>query len=485
MFGMVDLGVFFSEEREGLSRDAGVVSAASLSLIGSLTKKEVLGNSSSPTLEKPRSELSFASSDTDEPIVLEPQKRITDSLSSESLRVSPVLVNCSAPVLKSQNNIKKRSYKFYIISIPFITTDLLANGTARARSFYSRRRTLNEDLGEMWIHRGLERMTYEEGHTTDPNEADVFFIPGYNNFRFSIHKWDFPRGKELDKMLLPHIFNKTKPHFIATPRVRNRIGINHMVSSLKRLGVNLHSLGYERNVGWQSVSLDRIVTVPYVVSPKQSKAELQKTLREIPRSQNFTFFAGDNRPLAHRFGGCDRENIVKHVTGQRHGMSISLFWNKKDRLSQAEYNHRMQTSEYCLVLCGDSPTSRSLASSMLAGCIPIIVGSRWRGLCEGPCHSGWGWDIANLSHLPYPHLINWGVFPEVNEAEFSKDPESILREVFRRQSPRRRDELRAAMGEIQMVWVYGWGNPIDSEEFGNAVPTIWKAVINHLENFQS
>ena len=75
---------------------------------------------------------------------------------------------------------------FYLIEIPFLTTDLLANETLvkSAKTFYSKKEILNEDYGEMWIHRGLKRMTEAQGHTKDPSKADVFFVVGYNNLRY-------------------------------------------------------------------------------------------------------------------------------------------------------------------------------------------------------------------------------------------------------------------------------------------------------------
>ncbi|KAL3904406.1 MAG: hypothetical protein SGILL_010081, partial [Bacillariaceae sp.] len=375
-----------------------------------------------------------------------------------------------------------RGFKFYVIEVPFLTTDLLASeeNRTRAKNFYQRT-NLNEDISEIWIYRGLKHSSLNQSRTHDPSQADVFFIAGLNNLRFAIFKFDFPRGQALDDILRPYIFNATKPHVMATPRTRNRIGLNHMVDSLKRLGVNPHALGYERSPFWQSVAQDRIVTVPYVVKPSQSKDELQTAIRSIPRNENFTFYAGDTRPLASRFGGCDRTNLIKNIPQNRTDTFVRLFFNKRHRLSQQEYNHRMETSDYCLIVCGDTPTSRSLASAMVAGCIPIFIGSRWRGFCEPPCHSGWGWQITNgMAHFPYPHELKWDVFPEVDEATFANDPVTALQEVFAGQSPARRLEIRAAMAETQLHWIYGWDNPVDSERIGEATSTIWKSVVQHL-----
>ena len=71
---------------------------------------------------------------------------------------------------------------FYLIEIPFLTTDLLANETLvkSAKTFYSKKEILNEDYGEMWIHRGLKRMTEAQGHTKDPSKADVFWTLSYS-----------------------------------------------------------------------------------------------------------------------------------------------------------------------------------------------------------------------------------------------------------------------------------------------------------------
>ena len=389
-----------------------------------------------------------------------------------------VRVDNESPVIK-EKPMNRSGLLYYIIEVPFLTTDLLANETAkkRARHFYSKKSTLNEDVGEMWIYQGLKRMQLEEGHTNNPSEADIFFIVGLNNLRFSIHKWDFPRDKELDDILRPYIIYKDKPHVIATPRVRNRIGLNHIVSSLRRLGVMPYSLGYERNEMWQSVPPDRIITVPYVVKVTQSKEELQRVIQSVPRKQNFTFYAGDSRLTAKNFGGCNRAKLIQNIPKDRHDMYIRLFSGKSERISQKEYNEKMETSDYCLVMCGDTPTSRSLASTMVAGCIPVFIGSRWRGLCEPPCHPGWGWkETKGLSHLPFPDQLEWDTFPEISEMAFSNDPIGNLEAIFESQNQQRRHEVRKAMADVQLKWVYGWGDPVAPQEYGEAVPAIWETV---------
>jgi hypothetical protein len=121
-----------------------------------------------------------------------------------------------------------------------------------------------------------------------------------------------------------------------------------------------------------------------------------------------------------------------------------------NRLSQEEYNSRMFTSDYCIILCGDTVTSRALTSSIVYGCIPIRVGSRLRGLCESPCHEGWGWKITgeDFPHLPFSQNMVWAYFPEVNEQKFSEAP---LARYFTLQRQKRNQEYETICCVIRWV----------------------------------
>ena len=72
---------------------------------------------------------------------------------------------------------EKKDLKFYMLQVPKMTSDLVANNTDRATQFYKNQ--INEVSAEIWLHRGMSSLTYEQGQTMDPNEADVFLIPGY------------------------------------------------------------------------------------------------------------------------------------------------------------------------------------------------------------------------------------------------------------------------------------------------------------------
>ena len=104
----------------------------------------------------------------------------------------------------------------------------------------------------------------------------------------------------------------------------------------------------------------------------------------------------------------------------------------------------------------------------------------WRGLCETPCHAGWGWTVSNQSHLPFHHRIDWKLFPEVDEALFAQDPVAVLEDLFFLVDSRRKNELRSIMKRVQMAWVYGWGNPVNATDFGEAASYAWQSLVDYL-----
>ena len=381
----------------------------------------------------------------------------------------------------------QRGMKFYILDLPEATSQLVEKYESDMYSFYED--CLNEDSGEIWIHRGFEGLS---DRTMNESEADVILIPAYLHYnarRRGIYDKSKPEGEvtstsapysrqELIHMMHKRIKNPMKPHVLLTPTtnpgVSRSIGLAVLAKELS--GVNLYSVGYERNDHWQHVNADRIIPVPYVVKPQLPREQLQQKL-DGDRTHNFVFYAGDTRPHADKWAGCDRQMLSP--LRNRTDMDVRIV-NKGNRLNQNEYNQRMDSSEFCLIVCGDTPTSRSLASSMVAGCIPLRIGSRLRGQCEPPCHPGFGWEVTGLLHMPYEHIIDWNLFPEVDEQAFVNDPNAILDAALANISEAQRHQMRAAMKESQLAFTYGWGNPVTSTEFGDAVPWIWESIQQHL-----
>jgi hypothetical protein len=405
---------------------------------------------------------------------------------------------------------RKSKIKFYILPLPEITTWLVGNNTNDASSFYQT--TLNEQQAEIWLHRAYDRMSPEQGRTHVISEADVVLIPGYLHFNEHMLQKSGKHNKkkkgqkvqemkvgvpymigEFIEFAVSRITDKSKPHVLMVPTwnpgTSRKVGIAPLMRLLKAAGVNMWSLGFERNTFWQHVEPERIIPIPYIVEPNVTSVQQLAETIGLPRTENFVFYSGHARKNAFGWSGCNRSMISP--LANRTDMHVQIVTSDKNRLSQDEYNHRMHRSDYCLLLCGDTPTSRSLASSMLHGCIPVRVGSRLRGLCDSPCRPGWGWTVAgaNHSHLPFADNIDWDVFPEVNEADFSVRPAAVLEEMFSRIGPEQKTQLRAIMSRTQRGWLYGMGNPVNSTDFGDAALYILESIVqgvslskNMLEN---
>ena len=350
--------------------------------------------------------------------------------------------------------------KFYILDPPNVTSDLLLNETISS-SYY--REALNEESAEVWLHRGFVSMNYEQGHTQDPDEADVFLIAGYAH----LHAYGFNSEPINASVYESLIVDPSKPHLLLmpswNPKVARYSGIPSIVASLQLLNVNLWSVGFERNPAWQSLPPSRIVPIPYVVRLDQEQQQI------ITKRDNFVFYAGGSRRNAVKWGGCDRRAMLDPLNNETN-MFVKILDEGAARITQEEYNKFMLESEYCLIMCGDTPTSRSLSSAMIAGCIPIRVGSRLRGLCESPCVNRWGWTVsgADYPQLPYNNKIEWDEFPEVNEANFTENGKETLKELFRNIDQDRKAKIQNRMKEVRDGWIYGWGDPILTADFGGA-----------------
>jgi len=312
----------------------------------------------------------------------------------------------------------------------------------------------------------------------EPKEADVFLIAGY------LHLAGYRQeATGYAKLLMKRLYNKTKPHIALTPTWNEekslRAGIADLIVTLKEGGVNLWSVGFERNEKWQHINANRIIPIPYVMRPSYPKEQLQSKARSSKRTRDFLFYAGAARKHTVTWGGCNRTMVAPLQNISTMDVSIR---DDDSRLSQKEYNNRMFTSDYCLILCGDTVTSRSLTSSIVYGCIPVRVGSRLRGLCEPPCHKGWGWTIsgADCPHLPFSHSMDWDSYPEVSEANFSVAPLATLQDMFRSVSSSKREKIRENILRAQMGWIYGWGDPVTSQDFGEATEYVWKSIVSAL-----
>lgn len=370
--------------------------------------------------------------------------------------------------------------RFFIIDAHELTNEILGTqhqSGENASTFYAR--TLNEEQIEVWLYRGFERMD-ASARTLDPDKADVFLIGHYGHWASRLGT-DFAAYAE---SLSKRIHNSSKPHLMLCPswnpgRSRSA-GISKVMEKLKEDGVNVYATGIERNPHWQSVPANKIVPVPYLVKPSDPITDIHHRAKH-ERVENSVFYAGDTRPNAIKWAGCDR-GMIEPLIGKPK-MEVNLFHKGKGRLKQDDYNRFMETSDYCLILCGDTPTSRSLASAVVHGCIPIRIGSRLRGLCEKPCKKGFGWAPTGVEnpHLPFSERIDWSEFPEVNEAEFAADPMATLEKMFTVYPPERKTKLRETMLRVSEGFIYGWGDPTSSNEFGKVSEYAWHSFLKMLD----
>ncbi len=397
----------------------------------------------------------------------------------------------------SMSNVRSL-FKFFLFAPPEYTTTLLLNNTERASRYYQE--NLNEESAEIWLHRGFERMVMEQSQ--DPSRADVVLIAGYFHLNAAILKAKKigNRKAPLDLSLLFHTYEmelemihtknptmKTKPHLILipswNPTVAANVGIKELCRRLENKGYsNLWSVGFERNTFWQGLPVQRILPIPYVVRPDVFLFQNDSSRRVA----NFVFYVGDRRPNAQNWAGCHRDKLILTLQNASSGLFDVRLVTKHNRIEQSDYNHRMATSDYCLILCGDTPSSRTLTSAIVSGCIPLRVGSRLRGLCEPPCHGGFGWKSTggNYTHLPFSETIPWSLFPEVDEQEFMDAGQEVLSELFKKVDNIQKQKLRSIMQEVKSGWIYGWDDPVNSTTYGDATIYIWQSFLAALSQQQ-
>lgn len=397
-----------------------------------------------------------------------------------------------------------KSLRFYILSSPD-TTKLLKpvfNQTKSelldlASNYY--RNALNEESAEIWLHRGFQRLPER---TKKKMEADVYVVVGY----FHLFHALLPSSSSWADDMIPKLYRNiivdpSKPHLILVPtwnpEISRKIGLHSLVSTLQIRGIpasNLWSVGFERNSKWQPVPLvSRILPIPYVVERDERK-DMAQVSTTIKRKENSVFFAGDSRRHADEWSGCSRSKIIDALTTKlKHDPLATVdlqLLHKTSRMNQSTYQERMQSSEYCLVVCGDTPSSRTLSAAIVEGCIPVRVGSRLRGLCDPPCHSGFGWEVtgADYPHLPFAEKIPWDNFPEIDEASLlksndtaiAKNSTGILQSMFQHEILETQ-QLHGAMDRVQSGFIYGYGDPVVSKDFGDAASYIWESFVAALQ----
>jgi len=59
--------------------------------------------------------------------------------------------------------------------------------------------------------------------------------------------------------------------------------------------------------------------------------------------------------------------------------------------------------------------------------------------------------------------------------QFTEAGARILHDLFLRFDSNKKEEIRSVMGKVQEGFIYGWGDPVTSTDFGNAVLYTWSS----------
>jgi hypothetical protein len=445
----------------------------------------------------------------------------------------------------------------------------------------------------------LEQRINAYHNTNDDIKSTIFVL--------AVPTWNPKRGNDIGLLHIQQMFqNMTATTNSAT-----------IISPTNR--ILYMSLGYERNIYWQKVpSPFDVIPIPYVVTNAlptkittpismqqqqqqhhhQPSATIESNFvppkyHSLPERPMTIFYVGDTRPNAVKWSGCNRTAlllpIIEYYNKNSFAASTSTSNNKSNhndvrvyvrlidsfrrqrrnnnnntnnsRLSTVEYNDMMAHSKYCLILCGDTPTSRSFSSAIVHGCIPLFIGKeRWYGYCgsrtnnknrsPSTCHAGWGWNVLHdqnwnddtimtqykhprqnmessiraqrhhttkvASHFPYDTIFDYRGFPSIDEDAFRQDPVQALQRFLKESSfptsssysfesmVRWKDEYihckmikhgaiqtehpdltkeisRNRMDdEFRSAFIYGYGHPVTTQFFGNAVQYIHESIVHHL-----
>ena len=188
------------------------------------------------------------------------------------------------------------------------------------------------------------------------------------------------------------------------------------------------------------------------------------------------------RPNAAQWSGCDRSKALGLQSVPRASIHIKTH---RRLLDEDAFAHSMRVADFCLVMCGDTPTSRRIFDSIVADCVPLIVGTRLWGRCEPPCRPGWGWFVSGETHPHTPFhdtLIDYSRFPRVDEKWFYEDALAATKAAIANVTPAAELEIWRYLDAIRGDVVYGYGRAATSTDFGRATANLLDGVVLRLRH---
>ncbi|KAL4282356.1 hypothetical protein GQ457_03G043570 [Hibiscus cannabinus] len=248
---------------------------------------------------------------------------------------------------------------------------------------------------EVAIHRAL--LNAHDFRTSDPNEADFFFVPVYVSCNFSTvngfpdigharsllfsaiqllssnyHFWNRSQGSD-------HVFVASHDYGACFHAMEDRAVDNGIPEFLKN-SIILQTFGVNYKHPCQDV--ENVLIPPYI-SPESIKT----TLENAPLTGNrdiMVFFRGKMEVHPKNVSGKFYSKRVRTEIWRRY-KGDKRFYLQRHRF--AGYQSEIVRSVFCLCPLGWAPWSPRLVESVALGCVPVI--------------------IADGIRLPFPSVVNW------------------------------------------------------------------------------
>ena len=356
-----------------------------------------------------------------------------------------------------------------------------------------------EYTAPVWVHRAL---LSDPARTTDPDEADVFFVPLYLAISHSLPSHRQRLANWLGALEHSRHFRRSggADHIIAPQVVSREMAASAGLGQVRKLLEKGFTGAFEVNSGWTSGwSYNRTIVVPYVANPLLTPvASAFASLHEYATRNRTTslFYVASLRDWSIDRAGCQRSRMRALETYPAARVKVAK--RSQHLLGQDDYATGILSSSFCPLTCGDTPTSRRTFDAFAAGCIPIIVGTRMLGLCEPPCRNHGWFDVVGPSHphLPFAGLwANWSIFPSVDEKQLYAERTSIgVHKLFRAAMDGLATQLgndgggaisamsalRAHMYALRDMMIYGWGDYRTSTHFGMVARRMLEAALMRL-----
>jgi Exostosin family len=124
-----------------------------------------------------------------------------------------------------------------------------------------------------------------------------------------------------------------------------------------------------------------------------------------------------------------------------------IFFSLKSTMTPRVYNQQLLSSKFCLVLRGDTTSSKRLFSSIAAGCVPVI--------------------ISDGLKIPFATIIDYSTFTLTFPESIVHDLKSLLDHI-RKVSPVKYSRMRCALTEARRYLIFDHSTDrVSTDESGN------------------